>query len=79
MLQRITQRPGLTDVNLDQLLCPGGICPAMYNGIVTRRDTQHLTEDYAVAIIDQVDAEFKKQGVDLQAGTVTKPKTSTSP
>jgi len=79
MLLRITQRPGLTDVNLDQLLCPDGVCPAMYNNIVTRRDNQHLAEDYAVAIIDQIDTEFKKQGVNLQTGTVTKPKVSPTP
>ena len=79
MWKRITQRSGLADVNLDELLCPGGICPAIYNGIVTRRDNQHLAEDYAIAIIDQIDAEFKRQGVDLQAGTVTKPKTAKTP
>jgi hypothetical protein len=79
MWQRITQRSGLLDVNLDELLCPGGICPAMYNNIVTRRDNQHLAEDYAVAMIDQIDAEFKKQGVDLHAGTVTKPNVSPNP
>jgi peptidoglycan/LPS O-acetylase OafA/YrhL len=78
MWQRITQRPGLAAVTLDDLLCPGGVCPATYNGIVTRRDNQHLAEDYAMAIIDQIDAAFKKQGVDLQAGTVTKAKGATT-
>jgi hypothetical protein len=78
MWQRITQRPGLAAVTLDELLCPGGVCPATYKGIVTRRDNQHLAEDYAIAIIDQIDAAFKKQGVDLQAGTVTKAKGATT-
>jgi hypothetical protein len=76
MWERITQRAGLANVSLDEFLCPGGICPAMYNNIVTRRDIQHLAEDYTVAIIDQIDLELKKQGVDFQAGTATKPKTS---
>ncbi len=79
MWERITQRAGLTNVSLDEFLCPGGICPAMYNNIVTRRDIQHLAEDYTVAIIDQIDLELKKQGVDFQAGTVTKPKTNATP
>jgi hypothetical protein len=79
MWERITQRAGLTNVSLDEFLCPAGICPAMYNNIVTRRDIQHLAEDYTVAIIDQIDAELKKQGVNFKAGTVTKPKTSATP
>jgi hypothetical protein len=52
-------------VSLDDLICPDGVCPAEVNGIATHRDNQHLTWDYAEAIMPQVDALFAKQGAPL--------------
>lgn len=76
MWARITERPGLTTVNLDELICPDGLCPAVVDGITTRRDLQHLTLDYATSIIDQIDADLRRQGVDLRLGTVAQAATA---
>ena len=34
-------------IDFDELICPGGVCPAEVQGVVTRKDTHHLTADYA--------------------------------
>jgi hypothetical protein len=78
MWQRITDRPGITPLNLDEFFCPGGTCPAIVDGIVARRDLQHLTVDYVSAIVDDLDAELRRQGVNLEAGTITRTPTSSS-
>ncbi len=57
--------PNIASVSLDGLICPGGTCPAEVNGIPTHRDNQHLTWDYAEAIMPQVDALFANQGAPL--------------
>ncbi len=57
--------PNIASVSLDELICPGGTCPAKINGIPTHRDNQHLTWDYAEAIMPQVDALFANQGAPL--------------
>jgi peptidoglycan/LPS O-acetylase OafA/YrhL len=75
MWKRITDRPGLTPLDLDEFFCPGGTCPAIVNGIVTRRDLQHLTVDYVSAIVDDLDAELRRQGVNLEAGTIARAST----
>jgi peptidoglycan/LPS O-acetylase OafA/YrhL len=57
--------PNVLSVSLDDLICPDDVCPAEVNGIATHRDNQHLTWDYAEAIMPQVDALFAKQGAPL--------------
>jgi peptidoglycan/LPS O-acetylase OafA/YrhL len=57
--------PDIVSVSLDELICPGGVCPAEIDGIPTHRDNQHLTWDYAEAIMPQVDALFTKLGAPL--------------
>ena len=59
------KNPNVLSVSLDELICPGNICPAEVNGIPTHRDNQHLTWDYAEVIMPQVDALFAQQGAPL--------------
>ena len=79
MWARITDRPGMITVNLDEFICPGSICPAKDRGVITRRDKQHLTLRYAAAIIDDFVAELTRQGVDLRTGTITRPNAVQTP
>ncbi len=58
-------KPNVLSVSLDDLICPGGTCPAEVNGTPTHRDNQHLTWDYAEAIMPQVDELFADQGAPL--------------
>lgn len=57
--------PDVLSVSLDDLICPNNVCPAEVNDIVTHRDNQHLTWDYAEAIMPEVDALFARQGAPL--------------
>jgi len=57
--------PKVISVSLDDLICPDNMCPAEVDGTVTHRDNQHLTWDYAEAIMPQVDELFAKQGAPL--------------
>jgi len=59
--------PNIVSVSLDELICPGGMCPAEVDGIPTHRDNQHLTWDYAEAIMPAVDALFTKLGAPLSS------------
>jgi hypothetical protein len=59
--------PNIVSVSLDELICPGGMCPAEVDGIPTHRDNQHLTWDYAEAIMPAVDALFTKLGASLSS------------
>jgi hypothetical protein len=60
-----TENPKVISVSLDELICPGNVCPAEVDGVATHRDNQHLTWDYAEVIMPQVDALFAKQGAPL--------------
>lgn len=63
--QSAKDRPDVRTVSLDQLICPDDMCPAVVNGIPTHRDNQHLTWDYAEAIMPEVDRLFTEQGARL--------------
>jgi peptidoglycan/LPS O-acetylase OafA/YrhL len=57
--------PKVVSLSLDELICPDNVCPAEVNGIVTHRDNQHLTWDYAEVIMPQVDALLTRLGAPL--------------
>ena len=46
--------PRVTVVDIDDLVCPDDICPAMVDGVVTFRDDNHLTEDFAATLMDSL-------------------------
>ena len=41
-------------IDLDDLICPDGECPSELDGLVTFRDENHLTEDFAATLVDDV-------------------------
>ena len=57
--------PNVTVVDLDDLVCPDGVCPALAEGIVTFRDDNHLSDDFAVMLAPAVLKILRDQGVDL--------------
>lgn len=59
------ENPHVLSVSLDELICPQGTCPAEVNGIPTHRDNQHLTWDYAEAIMPDLDDLLTKAGAPL--------------
>ena len=67
----LAQEPGIVTVDLDALVCPGGLCQAMVGGIPTHRDSQHLTGAYAGRLMPGLEALLAAQGVDLARGTMT--------
>jgi hypothetical protein len=48
--------PGAGFVDLDELVCPGAVCPAFSGGLVTRRDRHHLTQAYAGVLAGRLEA-----------------------
>ena len=59
------ENPHVLSVSLHELICPQGTCPAEVNGIPTHRDNQHLTWDYAEAIMPDLDDLLTKAGAPL--------------
>jgi peptidoglycan/LPS O-acetylase OafA/YrhL len=62
--------PEVTAVSLDDLICPGGICPAMVDGIPTHRDTNHLTPKFSRLIAYPFDDYLSDRGIFLDRGRV---------
>lgn len=67
-----SSKPKVLTVSLDELICPRGLCPAEVDGIPTHRDNQHLTWDYAQAIMPQVDQILRAAGAPLSSSDVEK-------
>jgi peptidoglycan/LPS O-acetylase OafA/YrhL len=53
----------VTSVSLDDLICPGGKCPAEVGGIPTHRDTNHLTIEYATRLVPAFLALLRMRGI----------------
>jgi len=68
--RNLADRPGLVTVDLDELVCPGGTCPAMVDALPTHRDSQHLTGAYAGLLMPAVEQQLAEQGVDLAKATM---------
>ena len=62
--------PDATAVSLDDLICPGGVCPAMVEGIATHRDTNHLTMGFSRLIGYPLDDYLIDHGIFLDSGEV---------
>ena len=46
--------PTVVSISLDEVICPGGVCPAVSNGVPTYRDHQHLTWDFARQVLPKL-------------------------
>jgi hypothetical protein len=55
----------VTTIDIDDLVCPDGMCPSMSDGLLTFRDDNHLTDDYATALLPEVLKLLRQQGIDL--------------
>lgn len=51
-LEAARQVDGVKLVDPSERVCPGGICPAIRDGMVTYRDTTHLSATYAATLAD---------------------------
>lgn len=58
--------PNVVSLNLDGIICPNGMCPAMVRGVPTFSDTNHLSWDYAEMLMPQVDRALRAAGVRLR-------------
>ena len=76
--RKVAARSGIVTVNLDELICPGGECPAMVDDLPTHRDSQHLTGAYAGTLMPELEKLLLRQGVDLAQGTMLDPVGSTA-
>jgi peptidoglycan/LPS O-acetylase OafA/YrhL len=59
------QDPRITSVSLNEVVCPGGVCPALIGSTVTFRDKHHLTTDYTKLLISDVDRILRERGIVL--------------
>ena len=67
---KLAQERGGIAIDLDNTICPSGICPAQADGLITYRDNDHLTFKYAASLIpllqiryaEQVTADLEKAG-----------------
>ena len=57
----------ITSLDLDDLVCPGGLCPAMDGHVITHQDQHHLTDDFAALLLPKVEAILSRRGPDLTA------------
>ena len=52
-------------VDLDDLVCPDDICPSMSQGLLTFRDDNHLSDEYAKELMPEILDRLRELGVDL--------------
>jgi len=52
--QLVRDYPRVSLVDIDDLVCPDNMCPAMSDGVVTFKDENHLTEDFAATLMDSL-------------------------
>lgn len=55
----------VVSVSLDEYICPGGLCPAVSQGVPTYRDHQHLTWDFAHQILPPLKRQLAAAGIDI--------------
>jgi peptidoglycan/LPS O-acetylase OafA/YrhL len=61
-------RDDVSLVNLDSLVCPGGVCPSEIDGVVTFKDTNHLTDAFARTIVAPFLARLAAVGARIHGG-----------
>lgn len=59
------QNPRIISVSLNEVVCPGGICPALVDTTLTFRDRHHLTTEYAALLINDVERVLRDRGIAL--------------
>jgi len=70
--QQSDRYENVTSLNLDDVICPGGTCRAMVDGVVTFADDNHLTVDYAASLMPDLLRELAKSGITVR-GTGGRP------
>lgn len=58
--------PNVHSVSLDEIICPGGTCPALATGVVTFADDNHLTVDYASRLVPALLDELDRAGMSVR-------------
>lgn len=56
--------PTVVSISLDEAICPGGVCPAVSDGVPTYRDHQHLTWDFAHQVLPRLMRALSDAGID---------------
>ena len=65
LLIKLAAEYGVKAVSITELCCPGDICPAKVDGLLTFRDLTHLTPEYAKYLSNRLYDLFLSQGIDL--------------
>ena len=65
--------PAVMSVDLDEVVCPDGLCPAAVNEVPTRVDSNHLTMGYSETLDRALDQRLQEQGLFLAEGVVRAP------
>lgn len=60
--------PTVVSISLDEAICPGGVCPAVSNGVPTYRDHQHLTWDFARQVLPKLKDRLAAAGFAVTSG-----------
>jgi peptidoglycan/LPS O-acetylase OafA/YrhL len=58
-------RSDVSVIDLDNLICPDGVCPSEVDGVVTFRDENHLTDQYAASLVDDLVNKLKGKGIQI--------------
>ena len=54
----------LWSMDLSKLVCPYfPICDPVVNGDVVKRDGNHLTEEFALKLVDPIEAQMRSDGI----------------
>jgi len=65
--------PSVITVDLDETVCPDGLCPASVDGVLTRSDSNHLTMEYGELLARSLDQRLQEQGLFLAEGVIRAP------
>ncbi|HVQ89248.1 MAG TPA: acyltransferase family protein [Actinomycetes bacterium] len=59
--------PAITSLDVDDLICPDHVCPAMVGDVITHQDSHHLTDAYAALLMPDIEKRLAETGPNLAA------------
>ncbi|MGQ4660181.1 SGNH hydrolase domain-containing protein [Lysobacter sp. F6437] len=63
-------QPNALVIDLTDAVCPGGVCRAQIDGMLTYRDNQHLNASFAASLAPRLAALLNLKGSTREAGTI---------
>jgi hypothetical protein len=66
-MQSFYKKQNISVINVSDLLCSNNLCSPIIDGIITYRDSHHITATLSEALYDDIEAKFKESSFDFMS------------